>query len=97
MKQHKMIYKYKVVSDKTYQNLGEWKADYNGGPFIPVEYGLIASQYLSFNAEEQTVTRELIFASEEAKLSYKDRPGTPFGSDDPTLIRTREIPWTIDD
>lgn len=77
---------YKVVSDKTYQNLGEWKKDYNGGPPIPVEFGLTASQYLSFDILEQTVTRELVFKSEEAYAAYKALPGPGWGRGDKTLV-----------
>jgi hypothetical protein len=81
---------YKVVSGKEYNNLAEWKADYNGGPTIPAEFALGVSQNCSYNNESQTMIRVLSFATDEDFAKWEaNAPSPGWGAEDATLVKTR--------
>lgn len=84
---HTLTAKYKVISGKSYNNLAEWKADYNGGPTITTEWALICDQHCSFSTSDQTMTRVVTFKSDDAKKQWQDTKAG-WGDGDTTLQKT---------
>ena len=79
--------KYTVISGKSYNNLAEWKADYNGGPTIPTEFALTVDQHCSFSTSDQTMTRVITFKTDDAKKQWS---GTTegWGQGDDTIVKS---------
>jgi len=85
-----ITYQYKVISGKTYNNLAEWKADYNGGPTIPTELK-DTHQHCSYSTNDHTMTRVVSFETDAALESWNAITSPGWGEDDKTLFKTRTI------
>ena len=85
-----ITYQYKVISGKTYSNLAEWKADYNGGPTIPAGLGEI-HQHCSYSTSDNTMTRVVSFETDAALASWNAITGPGWGDNDETLFKTKTI------